>query len=367
MANLLMVTGDRALAQGRHSAFYNTLDELRNHFDHIDIICPDAQGAETRRPFENIAVYPSSLPLILQPLYIVWRGLTLSRQRSYAIMTVHEYPPFYNGIGAFLLHILTHIPYVLEIMHIPGYPRAANIKERIYRLFALLFLRFDALAAQAIRVINRHEVPDFLVRAGVPEQKIVYAPAFYIDLNIFKPADTKKEYDLLFVGRLAENKGIDLFLDAVERLPTARALIVGEGPLCEAVKERIISRELRGRTKLYGFARDAAEVARLMNLSRVLVMPSYNEGGPRVVLEAMACGVPVVATRVGIVPDVVPAEFQCDWDSHDIVAKCELLFADEVLYRQIQEHGLKIANQFERGAAIEAYAGVLSRVAMKQP
>jgi glycosyltransferase involved in cell wall biosynthesis len=208
-------------------------------------------------------------------------------------------------------------------------------------------------------VINRRETPDFLVAAGVPRDKLVYAPAFYIDLKKFAPREIPKEHDLIFVGRLARNKGVDLFLDVV-RASRCTAAIVGEGPLVAHAKDRVRREGLK--VHFYGFAPDAAAVADSINRSRVLLMTSFNEGGPRVVLEAMACGVPVVATPVGIVPDVLPPECIEGWDSHDMSTKVQNLLMDSVLYARVREAGIFTAQQFERTAVIAQYADAIKRV-----
>ena len=112
--------------------------------------------------------------------------------------------------------------------------------------------------------------------------------------------DLPKKYDLIFVGRLVENKGINLLIKAVSKLRAKneklKVLIVGGGPLEGELKSKIKSLKLQDTLMLYGRAKDSLEIARLLNESKILVMPSYNEGGPRVVVEAMACGVPVVST-----------------------------------------------------------------------
>ena len=84
----------------------------------------------------------------------------------------------------------------------------------------------------------------------------------------------------------------------------SKLLIVGTGPLINFLKFKIKNLKLRDSVILYGWAKDPAEVTHLLNQSKVLVMPSYNEGGPRVVLEAMAAKLPGIATRVGAVPEI---------------------------------------------------------------
>ena len=89
-------------------------------------------------------------------------------------MTVHEYPPFYNGIGARLLWQKIKAPYLLEVHHIPGFPRAANLKEWLYKCLTGIFIKLDSAKAKAVRVVNKKQVPNFLARVGIPESKIIY-------------------------------------------------------------------------------------------------------------------------------------------------------------------------------------------------
>ena len=358
--NLLMISGDRALASGKQGAFFNTLSELHTHFDRIDIICP---RVSVRRydmvVFGNVHIHPSPWPLMLQPLWIWYKGRSLVREHRHSLATVHEYPPFYNGIGARLLHTSTSLPYIIELMHVPGYPRAAGLRERIYRWLTRLFIAWDAGPARAVRVINRHEVPEFLAASGVPKDTLVYAPAFYIDLETFHRHETEKKYDIAFVARMARNKGVDLFLDVMERTELV-GVAVGDGPLLSWVRAQAKQRGLKLHAP--GFVDGSEDVARYLNESRLLLMTSLNEGGPRVVLEAMACGVPVVATPVGIVPDVLPPEAIEEWDAAALADKVRNILSDPLLYDRLLQTGLQTVRRFERSAAVAAYADTLKRL-----
>ena len=347
------------MAIGKRGAFFNTLEELHKHWDRIDIICPKT-GSNFQNPFPNVFVHPSPWPIIFQSFWILHKGNNLFRQHNHEVASVHEYPPFYNGLGAWILCHKIRLPYLLEIFHISGYPRTGSFKEWVYRMLTKLFIAYDALNATAVRVMNKYEVPEFLVRAGVPREKIKLIPAIYIDQTIFKPQEIEKKYDLIFVGRLEKNKGAGMFVRAVAELGV-KAIIVGTGPLEKELKS--LAQKSKANIVFHGFAKDAHEVARLVNESRVLVMCSYNEGGPRVIAEAMACGVPVVATRVGIVPSIVPKEQQCDWNSSDISTKTKLLLDDQVSYESVRRIGLETVKQFEKVSAIKFYADQLKSIA----
>lgn len=300
-----MISGDRALAEGKHGAFYNTLEEFHKYWERIDIITPRIKNNESRitNLFGNVFIHSSPWPLIFQSFWIFKKGQEIFRQNKFDLVTCHDYPPFYNGIGARLLWDKIKAPYLLELMHIPGHPKASGFKEWFYKQYAKIFVKFDAKKVKSVRVINHKQVPEFLARYGVPKDKLKYIPAFYIDLGIFKFLNLEKKYDLIFVGRLEKNKGIDILLDTAKK-SDLEILIVGAGPMRQFIDNEIKDLKLDN-IKCFGFAQDSAEIARLINESRVLVMPSYNEGGPRVILESLACGVPVIATRVGIVDDVV--------------------------------------------------------------
>jgi len=355
---LLMITGLGSiedLVSGKKGAFYNTLEEFHKYWERIDIISPKVRGQESgvKTYFGNVYVHISSWPLLFHPIWFIKKGMEIYREQKFDLMTVQEFPPFYNGIGARLLWRKIRVPYILEIHHIVGYPRAANLKEWIYRAMFRLFIKFDSARAKAIRVVNQNQAVGYLKKCGIPEHKIKYIPSLYIDFDIFKPINVQKEYDLIFVGRLESNKGIDLFLETVKQLG-AKAIIVGNGSLLNKIKLKIENRKLR--IDVRGWAKDQKEIAELINKSKLLVMPSYNEGGPRVVFESLACGTPVLATPVGLVPDFKSSITTVDWNSKDIATKAKKLLSDKQAYDAIRIQGLSVAKQFEKKEMIKNYA-----------
>jgi len=114
---------------------------------------------------------------------------------------------------------------------------------------------------------------------------------------------------LLAVGRLSREKGLDLLLDAVHRLVgEGRKLtldIVGEG-----VEKAVLERQIHGlgmesTVTLRGYVRFGDDLLACYRSAEVFVLPSRSEGVPQVLLEAMACGTPVVAAAVGGVPYLI--------------------------------------------------------------
>jgi glycosyltransferase involved in cell wall biosynthesis len=104
------------------------------------------------------------------------------------------------------------------------------------------------------------------------------------------------------VGVLAPVKRVDLLLDAVAGLPGVRLLVVGDGPLHDDVARRATAPGLEGRVDLAGRVADPGP---LLAGADLFALTSAAENCPLALLEAMAAGLPVVATAVGGVPEVV--------------------------------------------------------------
>ncbi len=117
----------------------------------------------------------------------------------------------------------------------------------------------------------------------------------------------REKTSLLFLGRLGQRKGAFDLLQAVAtlvpRYPNLRVLLGGDGDL-DAVRARAEALGVGGHVSLLGWVK-GADKARLLDEATVYVLPSYNEGLPMSVLEAMAHGLPVVSTPVGGIPEAV--------------------------------------------------------------
>jgi glycosyltransferase involved in cell wall biosynthesis len=132
-----------------------------------------------------------------------------------------------------------------------------------------------------------------------------------VDLQGFGAGRNKKRLEnfrLLFVGRLNPVKGVEYLIDAMAGIKKkgtdVELTIAGDGP------ERKRLENLSKRLNVYNHVRflgmvDRLKIASLMSESDIFVLPSISEGFPLVVLEAMACGLPIIATKVGGLPEVI--------------------------------------------------------------
>jgi Glycosyltransferase len=170
------------------------------------------------------------------------------------------------------------------------------------------------LAERAIKLMDAETR-----RSGETEKaKKVWVIPNGVDLNKFRVMarqearqrlglDDNKRY-LLYVGRLVAVKGLDLLLDAFAQLTQkwrdVELLLIGDGAEREALKHQATALGIRDKVHFVG-AQPHERIVLWMNAGDVFCLPSHKEGLPTVLLEALACGTPIVATSVGGIPEIV--------------------------------------------------------------
>jgi glycosyltransferase involved in cell wall biosynthesis len=178
-------------------------------------------------------------------------------------------------------------------------------KRRLLAPLTKRVSRFSVRRADAVRTIS--EFTSERVRQEGVEPASVF-PA-YVDFTTFletPPQPPPKRPQALFVGVLERYKNIDglavAWRLAAPRVPNARLLLVGSGREQEAVERLLV--ELPGQTA-WELRLPQPEVARALDESSLLVLPSRSEGLPRIVIEAFCRGRPVIGTDAGGIPDIV--------------------------------------------------------------
>ncbi len=205
------------------------------------------------------------------------------------------------GIIAAAANLVTGTPMVVSFRGDDGY----LARDRpLWRFPAKWVL---ARASMIAPVSN--ELADIFADLGVDRRKI-RVPRFGVDTEMFFPNDDAREsgdeVSVLFVGSLIPRKGLEDLLKAADHadLANIRITVAGDGFLREQLHESCARLGLTERVEWKGLV-TPVEVALMMRSSDILCVPSYMEGTPNVAKEAMASGIPVVATRVGGIPELV--------------------------------------------------------------
>jgi glycosyltransferase involved in cell wall biosynthesis len=147
-----------------------------------------------------------------------------------------------------------------------------------------------------------------LVEYGVPEEKLVVVPHPFLGVGEKgkkrKVAESEEGNYMLYVGRLVEEKGVDVLIRAAAKVPEIPVRIVGSGP--EEHELRVLAEELGARNVTFVGFKDGAALAAEYAGARAVIVPSvWYEVFGLISLEAYAAGKPVIASRIGGLPEVV--------------------------------------------------------------
>lgn len=201
-----------------------------------------------------------------------------------------------------------------------------------------------------------------------------------VDTQIFQPqprpaAGIRSELGLPedtplvgFVGRLSPEKGPEVFVRAAmllrTRRPEAHAVLVGEGPMEDELRDLAQRLGAADRLHFLGLRGDMPSVYSQLDL---LALCSHSEAMPLALMEAMSCGVAAVATRVGGVPEIVE-HGQTGWlvapgDFDDIAAKCDWLLGDTATRLRMGERArVRAVERLDLTASVERVGALLTRL-----
>lgn len=221
---------------------------------------------------------------------------------DFDVIDAHYYYP--DGVAAALLARHFNKPFTVTARGSDiNYIAAHSVPRRLMR-----WASSRAVASIGVSEALTHA----MAKLGMSESRLLMMPNG-VDLERFhvRPQTSaraelgwQQEPTLLCVGNLVENKGHHIAIEALARLPRFRLVIAGEGPERHALATLASQFNVSSRLQFLGRV-DQKQLAKCYSASDILVLPSSREGWPNVLLESMACGTPVVATRVGGIPEIV--------------------------------------------------------------
>lgn len=299
-------------------------------------------GHERRNEIDILHPRYPVLPKIgmaLGPASLFLRSLPVLRRLQaeggdFDLIDAHYFYP--DGVAAAMLGRVLRKPVVIT---------ARGSDVTLIARFALERAMIRSAANRAAGIITVSKaLKDELIRRGV-RSKNIRVLRNGVDLTMFRPLDRAQARrdlgfegpTLLSVGLLIERKGHDLIIEAMARLPGYRLAIAGEGPERAALEALTRRTGVADRVRFLGLIRHD-RLASVFSAADALVLASSREGWPNVLLEAMACGTPVVVSnvagmsevvtdRVGVMmPERTPAGvgaaveqlFSASWDRSDI-------------------------------------------------
>lgn len=248
-------------------------------------------------------------------------------------------------------------------------------RERLFGLGSFVFLRIlktlekIGLTFSDRIIVQSTSVIDFL-DLGRYRQKIAVAGE-YMDLNFFqiKKELWKRKNLIGFLSRLKEGKGVMNFVESMplvlKKSNNVEFLIGGYGPLQSKIEDKIKENNLSQSANLVGYI-PRNELIDYLNELKLFVLPSYSEGLPIAVLEAMACGTPVLATPVGGIPDVIKdgeTGFILENNSPECIAENIRKVLNCSNLNEITKNARKIIEkEYSYEAAVERYRKILENI-----
>ncbi|MEX0744690.1 MAG: glycosyltransferase family 4 protein [Phycisphaeraceae bacterium] len=201
-----------------------------------------------------------------------------------------------------------------------------------------------------ISMYCRSQAMIFAQPAAWPRLHVIHCgvePQCYLTVRHTEPGSR-----LLFVGRLARVKGLAVLLEAmraiVQRCANVRLTLVGDGEERSILEQQVREMGLAAHVQFVGY-RSSDEVGELLRQTDVFVLPSFAEGVPVVLMEAMATGLPVVATRIAgvaeLVTDGVSGHLVAPGDAPSLADRVAELLDDAALRQRMGEAGRATVEQ----------------------
>jgi teichuronic acid biosynthesis glycosyltransferase TuaC len=226
----------------------------------------------------------------------------LSNGHDFDILDAHYFYP--DGVAAAIISRVLNKPLVITA-------RGSDLNQIADFRMARRLIQWAATQAAGLVTVCQ-ALKDKLVSLGIKPDKVTVLRNG-VDLKLFKPPENRESlrrslgltgFIFLSIGGLIPKKGHDLVIRAMANIPEAKLLIAGTGPERDKLLRLIDAMHLNNRVQLLGLV-EHEQLPAYYGAADTLVLASDREGWANVLLESMACGTPVVATKFGGTPEVV--------------------------------------------------------------
>lgn len=240
--------------------------------------------------------------------------------------------------------------------------RQTTNEREIQRVFAL---ESEAFNASQFSFVSSDRDRDYVINThGIASDKVITVPN-YVDQSVFSPVfENREEGHVLYIGRLSEQKNLFSLLDAFEQSKWAKTLtVIGVGELEQALKEKA---SLISKPVTFTGAVPNSTLPEYLQKASLYVLPSFYEGLPKTLLEAMSCGIACLGTRVEGIQEVIQHDvdgYLCEPDASSIAAAIDTLLSDNDLRLRLGKQAYKtIQSRYSLDSVIALEKSVYARL-----
>lgn len=244
-------------------------------------------------------------------LYSIINYISLHLEISYKIIrlkNVDDFVFFFGGESLFLPVLVAKILKKTSTVILTGFPTKCSQKNK-NKMFQIrnqiskfVFRLCDKIVVYSPNITKERELEKY-------HNKIFIAKHHFMNFKQFK---IKMDYDkrkncIGFVGELRDIKGITKLIRAMPeilKILDMNLFVIGDGNLKEEIKKFLKNRNLEKNVQLMGWVENK-DLPDYLNEFKLLVLPSFTEGLPNIIVESMSCGTPVLASTVGAIPDII--------------------------------------------------------------
>jgi glycosyltransferase involved in cell wall biosynthesis len=240
----------------------------------------------------------------------------------------------------------------------------SNLNKDFFRFFSVL-CKINFYFADKIIVYSKTLIKEWdLIKY---RYKITIAPHHFIDLGKFSKIKEMDQRENLvgYIGRLSPEKGVLNLVKAIPSIVNEKKeinfSIIGNGKLMAEIEEYMVDNKLENNLNLEGWV-NHDDLGAYLNDFKLLIVPSYTEGLPSTVLEAMSCGTPVLSTSVGSVPDIIKDHENGFLLNDNSIYSIKNGIIETLNYpdlNQISENGIRTTKSFTFKEAISRYKNIL--------
>ncbi|THB75659.1 MAG: glycosyltransferase family 1 protein [Desulfobulbaceae bacterium] len=300
---------------------------------------------------------------------IVTLGIAINRKKK--VDMIHCYDPFVIGLAGVILRKLIGCDLIVEIN---GHYNNDNLFEKqnfLRRMKRYVFQKISNISvnnASAIKLLNESQKEEW---TPLISNKNIHIFHDFVPTHVFRPRPGQEKRYILFLGFPFQLKAVDVLIKAFllisPKFPEFTLKIVGHCPGGDSERQRYVEMTEGNRKIEILKAVPYDDAVNLLEKCAICVLPSRSEAMGRVLLEAMACGKPVIGSRVGGIPRLISdSENGFLFESEnvgDLSEKMEVLLEDHTLRKEMGKKGLlRIEEEFSSDKYAECFVEMIDRI-----